>query len=45
MVWQNLKILWHGEDNYVGDTKMNKKASKMGEEMGRQYHKKDRNRV
>ena len=34
MVWAHLKILWHGKDNYAGDSEMGKKERKT-EEMGR----------
>ena len=28
MVWPHLKILWHGEDNSVGDSERSKKERK-----------------
>ena len=37
MVWPHLKILWYGEDNFVGDIKKSKDR-KTEEEMGRQIN-------
>ena len=37
MVWPHLKILWYGEDNFVGDIKKSKDRKTEGE-MGRQIN-------
>ena len=33
MVWPHLKILWHGENNSVGDSERSKKERKTEKEM------------
>ena len=45
MVWPHLKILWHGEDSFAGDSERNKKKRKTEEEMIKQHHGMDRNGV
>ena len=43
MVWQPLKILWHGEDSSTGNSERNKKERKTEEEMERWHQGMDRN--
>ena len=35
MVWPHVKILWHGKDNFAGDSERSKKQSETEEELGR----------
>ena len=44
MVWEHLKILWHGEDNSAGDSERSKER-KTEEEMGRKHQGMDGNGV
>ena len=41
MVWPDLKILWHGEDNSARDSERSKTERKTEEELGRQHQRMD----